>query len=64
MFTVNYYPKLVLNFVSFSGLSGVYTVFIFTKWIKFDHAAHLGGILLGICYAYFGYPNRTLIMVW
>ena len=62
MFTVDYYPKLVLNFVSFSGLFGVYTVF--TKWIKFDHAAHLGGILLGICYAYFGYPFRALITVW
>jgi rhomboid-like protein len=41
---------------------------LIARWQFFDHAAHLGGILLGIWYCHFGHTliwkNREPIMTW
>ena len=41
---------------------------LIARWHYFDHAAHLGGILLGIWYCHYGYKyiweNREPIMTW
>lgn len=63
-----------LPFIQFSaasaikGLIAIDTIGLIARWTYFDHAAHLGGILLGVWYCHFGYKliweNREPIMTW